>query len=133
MLARDCDLFVTKSCRKHLVNVTSGAWEETKAVRAGCTCAMERNAGDVIVEGDCANVMNRLNNNKEDITTLGFIIKEIKNLNSHFHKISFKWSVRSCNKTTDCLSEIPIRKQCNYNFDMDYPMEIHDFVISDSW
>lgn len=129
VLARDSDGFVIGGCMRFKKNMVSNTWAEMEAVRVGCLWVMDKNADNIILEGDCANAINRLNNNKEDITILRHYTTNIRKLVAHLHKFSFKWSARSSNKVVDRLSEIALRNQCNISFNMDFLCEIHGVVF----
>lgn len=60
-------------------------------------------------------------------------IKEIKNMVVIGSDYNFVWSGRDSNKVVDRLSELALQNQCIFSFGMDYPKEIHNIIIDDSF
>lgn len=70
-------------------NLSTCSWAEAEAVKFGSLWVLDRGLNDVIIESDCANIINRLNGKKEDLTTLGFFISKLKDLVSHYPNFKF--------------------------------------------
>ncbi|MBA0761157.1 hypothetical protein Gotri_023840 [Gossypium trilobum] len=86
----------------------------------------------VIFELGCASIVNRFRDHKEDITILGYRIKEARKLLDSLFFVEVKWVNQGCNKLADSLCNLSLLKRCNLNFDMDYSSDIHNIVISDA-
>lgn len=99
----------------------------------GFCWAQEQNTREVTIEGDCACVINKISSSKEDITTSGLVLKVLKDFFKHSSMVNFKWCGRCSNKAADCLSNLVLKNHYNSIFYMDFPNEIHNFLISDSF
>lgn len=132
VVARDSDGLVIGGCTCFVENLSTCEWVEVEAVKAGCLWALENDLNDVIIESDCASIINKLNSKKEDLTVLDYFITKVKNLVPHGLNFKFNWGARSMNKLAGRLSEMAIRDRSNTFFNMDYPSQIHNTVICDS-
>ncbi|KAK5811548.1 hypothetical protein PVK06_026891 [Gossypium arboreum] len=81
---------------------------------------------------DCPSLANRVKKRREDITIIGYRIKEILKTMEMFNNAAVNWIYRSCNKVVDFICKYAIINDCTLVFGMDYLKEIHDLVIDDS-
>lgn len=132
VVARDWEGFVLGGMVKFKDVRMQADWAELEALREGIYWARNNNVPMLIVESDCAAVLNRLKKNYIDISTMGYQVKAVKDLLDGFHEVKVEWTNRTCNKAADCLSNMVLNKRCSFVYDMDYPMDICDFVIIDS-
>ncbi|MBA0602826.1 hypothetical protein Gorai_002992 [Gossypium raimondii] len=63
---------------------------------------------------------------------MGHRIQEIFKLLDPFSSVSFVWALRCCNKVTDYLCNWAIINNCTNDFNMDYPLEVHDIILRDA-
>lgn len=91
VLARDHEGFVVGGRMYFSDVITSCTWVEAKAVYMGFSWAKEKYMNEVIIEGNCACIINKINSGKEDITTLGLFLKGLKNSIKYSNKVTFKW------------------------------------------
>ncbi|MBA0583688.1 hypothetical protein Gorai_014535, partial [Gossypium raimondii] len=87
---------------------------------------------NAIFETDCTSLVNKVKKGREDITIIGYHIKEILKTMEMCNNAIFNWINRSCNKVADFICKYAIINDCTLVFGMDYPKEIHDLVIDDS-
>ncbi|KAK5830124.1 hypothetical protein PVK06_013918 [Gossypium arboreum] len=107
---------------------------ELHALEESITFTQTRSWPKLIFESDSVGLINRLNKTKIDYSTTGHHIKDIiNNLKQCCNfRFNFAWAPRTCNKATDGLCTWANIQNCCTDFDMDYPSEIHDFVLSDA-
>ncbi|MBA0675443.1 hypothetical protein Goari_016987, partial [Gossypium aridum] len=67
---------------------------------------------------------------KDDITIFGYHIKEAHKILDSFSKFEVKWMDCGCNKVANSLCNWSLSNCCNLSFEMDYPSDIHNLVIS---
>ncbi|MBA0803623.1 hypothetical protein Gohar_013813, partial [Gossypium harknessii] len=84
----------------------------------------------VIFETNCTCIINQFCKNKDDITIFSYHIKEARKMLDSFSKVEVKWVDRGCNKVPDSLSYWSLSNCCNLSFQMDYPSDIYNLVIS---
>ncbi|MBA0641920.1 hypothetical protein Goklo_026395 [Gossypium klotzschianum] len=87
--------------------------------------------GDVTFETDNAGLVNKLNIGDEDITIIGSRVKKCKEAFSLLNSANLVWSHRSCNSVADLICTKICSEAKRWFFDMDYPKEIYNVVISD--
>ncbi|MFQ6658991.1 hypothetical protein Gotur_028046 [Gossypium turneri] len=68
----------------------------------------------------------------EDITTFGYLIKEIIGMLEFFTEIKINLIGHTSNKVADRLCNLALNKKCTLSFDMEYPCDIHELVMLDS-
>lgn len=115
-----------RTCYK--IGVPCVAWAETDAVSEGIDWGINNSVNNIIIESDCAAVINR-NKVHEDVMIMGFILSKIMTQTAHFSYCNCTWCPRSANKVANRLSKIAYVEQCSMSFDMDYPRSIHEDVI----
>lgn len=133
VLARGNEGFILGGRLCFTVGIINCIWAEVEVVRLGINRAQEQDLNKFIIEGDCANAINKINSAKEDITTLGLFVKGLKNIVQQLNSVKFQWCARSINNVANALSCLALRNGCDSIFNMDFPTEIHNFVISDSY
>ncbi|KAK5839500.1 hypothetical protein PVK06_008297 [Gossypium arboreum] len=106
-------------------------WAELDALIDGFQFAHLLNVDKVIFESGCTSIVNRFCGHNEDVSILGYWIKEAYKLLDSFLFTEIKWINRGCNKLVDFRCNWSILKRCNFKFDMDYPSDIHNIVILD--
>lgn len=106
---------------------------ELEALKEGIHWARDKNVARIVLDSDCAAIVNHFNTYHEDISILGHQVNVIKSLSDSFLEVQIRWISRNCNKATDKLSRMALEKHCTLSFNMDYPREIHDIVITDSF
>ncbi|MBA0845193.1 hypothetical protein Goarm_023140, partial [Gossypium armourianum] len=84
----------------------------------------------VIFETNCTCIINQFCKNKDDITIFSYHIKEARKMLDSFSKVEVKWVDYGCNKVPDSLSNWSLSNCCNLSFQMDYPSDIYNLVIS---
>ncbi|KAG8480203.1 hypothetical protein CXB51_024901 [Gossypium anomalum] len=132
VIVRDADGFVTAGCYAYENKAIDAVWAELKAVTIGMKLASRLNLSKIIMESDNATLINTFKNGDKDVTILGCCVKqECRDFNK-FDTIQFNCTDRKSNSVADMLSKIAIKDRCDLTFDMDYPMEIHDAIISDA-
>ncbi|MBA0702464.1 hypothetical protein Goari_022032, partial [Gossypium aridum] len=101
-------------------------WAELHALGESINLTRTKNWLKLEFEYDCASLVNRLNRTKVDFSTMGHRIREIIKLLDQFSSVSFVWAPRNCNKAADYLYNWAFVNNCTKDFNMDYPLEIHD-------
>ncbi|MBA0786148.1 hypothetical protein Gotri_026998, partial [Gossypium trilobum] len=64
-----------------------------------------------------------------NITIIGERINKIQKMMDTFLLATICWANRSCNSIADFICKNAIEKNCNWDFNIDYPVEIHELVI----
>lgn len=72
-------------------NMANASWAETEALRRSIDWLKGINGQSVIMEGDCARVINRIINKDVDVTTLGNAVYNIKEHFKNFVSYCLKW------------------------------------------
>ncbi|KAK5825062.1 hypothetical protein PVK06_019864 [Gossypium arboreum] len=108
-------------------------WMELYAFQEGLNLGRSLNIDNVIFETDYASLVNKFKKRKADITIIGHRTNEIHKTLELFTKAEVMWANRSCNKATDFIFKFALLINCNMFFSMDYPRDIHDIVIHDSF
>ncbi|MFQ6629025.1 hypothetical protein Gotur_007779 [Gossypium turneri] len=132
IIARDHDGFVLGG-RAGVFNRNHNAdWAELYALEESINFARENSWARVEFESDCASLVNCLRRPNVDLTNMGHRIWVLLNfLNSSFN-FNFKWAPHCCNKAVDQLCSWAMLNNCTKTFDMDYPKEIHNIVLTDA-
>ncbi|MBA0590635.1 hypothetical protein Gorai_019331, partial [Gossypium raimondii] len=60
------------------------------------------------------------------------ITREIFDLLESFTNFKIKWINCASNRVADCLCKLALNKRCTLSFNMEYPWDIHEFVVVDS-
>lgn len=118
---------------QYLEDVACVTWGEAEALMFGSKQAKEKNITSVILEGDYADVTNRLIKPCEDVTLTGFRLQGCKRPLDSVDNCTVKWCQRNCNKVANMLSKIALENNCNLFFDLDYLIEIQNLVIFDQY
>ncbi|KAK5845208.1 hypothetical protein PVK06_001368 [Gossypium arboreum] len=130
MIARDSDGFVLGS---GVVEISTQAeWTEIKAFKESILFAINRNFSDVLFEPDNVSMVNQINKRNKDITMIGHQINEICKLLKGFNVAKVCWTMRCCNRIADFICKKALADNCSLNFDVDYPGDFHDLILSDS-
>ncbi|KAK5842498.1 hypothetical protein PVK06_004864 [Gossypium arboreum] len=108
-------------------------WAEFYAFEEGFKLAHSLNIANAIFETDCGSVVNKFKKCKDDITIIGHHTKETYKTLEMFTTIVVKWANCSCSKVADFMCKYAILNNFNMVSGMDYPREIHDIVIRDSF
>lgn len=129
IIARGREGFVIGGMVRYKEEWLPAEWAELEALREGIKWVSENNFTQVIFESDCASLVNRISRNSEDVTILGYRIREAKSLLNSFAETKIIWVHRNYNWVVDALSRIAIEKHLSFSFNMDYPHDIHDFIF----
>lgn len=113
-------------------DVTNVEWAEAKGLSKSLEWARGKNLSNIIFEGDCAAIINRVSNMREDITTIGFMLSQCRDIIKDLVECSVKWCPRSCNRVANSLSKIGLANHRNSFSDLDFLSEVQHLVISDS-
>ncbi|KAG8498658.1 hypothetical protein CXB51_004994 [Gossypium anomalum] len=134
VVARDHDGFVLGGRAGVLEKNVQAEWAELHALEESIKFAQTKNWTKLIFESDCVSLINRLNKANVDLSTMGYCIKDIlKMLKQCCHFVfSFIWAPHCCNKAADLLCTWASDQNCITDFDMDYPLGIHDIILSDA-
>ncbi|MBA0734057.1 hypothetical protein Gogos_018010 [Gossypium gossypioides] len=87
----------------------------------------------VIFESDCTSIVNRLCKHRNDITILGHYIDEARSMIDLFAEAEVRWISCNKNKVVDKLCSMVMKNSCNLSFELEYPSDIHQLVILDSF
>lgn len=111
-------------------DVVSAEWAEVEGLIKSHEWAKRENMLKIIIEGDCAVLINRVSKMREDITTIGFMLRQCRELIKEFADCCVIWCPCTCNRVADSLSKIGLAKICNLFFYLDFPSEVQNLVIS---
>ncbi|MBA0576508.1 hypothetical protein Golob_023870, partial [Gossypium lobatum] len=89
------------------------------------------NISKTVFEFDYVSLVNMVNNRDKDITILGRQINKACKQLDKLDSAKVVWANRSCNQVADFICDFAIKNRCNWNFNMDYLMDIHDLVKID--
>ncbi|KAG8474969.1 hypothetical protein CXB51_031694 [Gossypium anomalum] len=106
-------------------------WAKVYAFEESFKVARSLSIANAIFETDYVSFANMIKKRREDITIIGHRINDLFKTMDMFNNVVIKWVNRNCNKIADFMCKYAITKNCNLVFAMDYPMEIHDFVMFD--
>ncbi|KAA3469833.1 Transcription factor TFIIIB component B'' [Gossypium australe] len=87
---------------------------------------------DGFVLGGLCQLVNRFNKRNVDLTIMGFCMRHLFTLADSFLFFIFTWVPRSGNKAADMLCKLVKDNYCTVDFDVDYPLEIHDIILKDA-
>lgn len=132
LVARDADGFVHGGRMGFVNKELHTEWAELQAMEESIYFARSKNWNSVELESDYASLVNRFNCRQEDLTMLGHRLREIQTLTYYFSHFSFNWAPRCCNKVADALCSWAKTNNCKKDFNMDYPLEIHELVLIDA-
>lgn len=134
IVARDHEGFVLGGQAGVLEKKVQAECAELHAPEESIIFAQTKSWTKLIFESDCVGFINRLNKIKIDYSTMGHCIKYIINKLKQCCNFSFSfvWTPRGCNKVADSLCNWANVQNCITDFDMDYPSEIHDFILRDA-
>ncbi|KAK5784465.1 hypothetical protein PVK06_038989 [Gossypium arboreum] len=132
LVARDHDGFVLGGRAGMVAQNVQTEWAEFHALVESFKFARSRNWLKLEFETDCASLVNRLNRRWADLSTMGYSIRENIKILDFCDSYHFAWAPRSCNKVADSLCKWAQALNCIKDFDMDYPVEIHDVILSDA-
>ncbi|MFQ6626119.1 hypothetical protein Gotur_006364 [Gossypium turneri] len=132
LIVRDFDGFVLSEGWGFKDEDMTVDWEKLYALEESLKITRSLNIPNAIFETDCASLANKVKKGKEDITIIGYHIKEILKTMEMCNNAAVNWINRSCNKVADFICKYAIINDCTLVFGMDYPKEIHDLVIDDS-
>ncbi|MBA0851777.1 hypothetical protein Goshw_025952, partial [Gossypium schwendimanii] len=107
----------------------SAEWAELFAFKESLKIVFSFNISKVIFGTTYASLVNRVKKCGKDITMMGYCIGEACKYMENFNFVVVIWANCNSNKVGDLLSKQAIKNSCNWTFDMDYPKDIHDFVI----
>lgn len=107
-------------------------WAELLALEESINLARSKNWKIVDMESDCASLVNRFNSRKEDLTMLRHRVSDIKRQTQFFIQFNFNWVPRYCNKAADAICSWAKMNNCSFDFNMDYPADIHKVVLNDA-
>ncbi|KAG8488151.1 hypothetical protein CXB51_018738 [Gossypium anomalum] len=127
VIVRDEDDFV---CVKNMT--FNSDWVEMMAIEEVVSLAKSLNLKKVKFEFDNANIVNKINSRDQDITFSGQRAEGIYKKLKSFKDAVITWTPRSSNKLVDFISKFVLSNNYNWNFDVNYPKEIHDLVILDA-
>ncbi|MBA0613664.1 hypothetical protein Godav_014052 [Gossypium davidsonii] len=81
---------------------------------------------------DNADIVNRIISKGQDITFIGQRANDIYLQLKTFEAAVITWAPRPINKLADFICKFVLSNNCIWNFDVNYPKEIHDLVILDA-
>ncbi|MBA0811000.1 hypothetical protein Gohar_002940 [Gossypium harknessii] len=107
-------------------------WAELLAMEESLNFSRLNNWKNLALESDCTSLVNRFNKRNNDLTLLGYRLREIHRQSFYFRFFNFRWAPRCCNKVADFICNWAKVNNCNMDFNMDYPSEIHEIVLNDA-
>ncbi|MBA0661886.1 hypothetical protein Goklo_006116 [Gossypium klotzschianum] len=132
LVAKDHDGFVLGGRASVMDKNVQAKWAELHVLEESISFARTKNWLRLEFESDYVSLMNRLTRMKADFSTMGHRIQEILKLLDPFSNVSFVWPLRCYNKAADYLCDWAIVNNCTKDFNMDYPLEIHDIILRDA-
>ncbi|XP_057791176.1 uncharacterized protein LOC131008305 [Salvia miltiorrhiza] len=81
---------------------------EARAILEGLIMCKDKGLEDIIIETDCQSLFWRLQNRKEDRSSLGDSVDKIISLAASFGCCSFSWTPREGNYIADCLAKVSL-------------------------
>ncbi|MBA0561085.1 hypothetical protein Golob_017938 [Gossypium lobatum] len=116
MIVCDSNGFIIGGGGKFKIEEMTTKWAELYAFEEGIKIVSFLNSANAILEVDCASLVNRFKNCKEDITIIGYCTKETFKMLEMFSTAVVKWGNRSCNKVADFMCKYAILNNCNACF-----------------
>ncbi|MBA0696043.1 hypothetical protein Goari_002630 [Gossypium aridum] len=107
-------------------------WAELLAMEESLKITGLNNWKNLELESDCASLVNRFNKRNNDLTLLGYRLREIHRQSLYFSFFNLRWAPRCCNKVFDFICNWAKVNNCNMDCNMDYPSEIHDIVLNEA-
>ncbi|KAH1055793.1 hypothetical protein J1N35_033858 [Gossypium stocksii] len=132
IIVKDSNGFVLSSKAVFINKVVSFEWAELDALIEGFWLTHSLSSDKVIFEMDCASIVNHFCKHKKDITVLGHRIKEARKMFNSFFKVDVNLVDHGCNNLVESLCTWSLSNYCNLPFEMDYPSDIYNIVISDT-
>ncbi|MBA0869540.1 hypothetical protein Goshw_029771, partial [Gossypium schwendimanii] len=130
-IARDHDGFVIGGCYNFKEKAMDITWAELDAFKEGLKLAERLKINSLIVESDCAMMVNAVKRRRTDISILGQCVRKECDAFSKFESVQVNWTNRNSNYAADFLCNLAIRNKKDLYFDMEYPSEIHNIIIQD--
>ncbi|KAG8483530.1 hypothetical protein CXB51_023272 [Gossypium anomalum] len=124
--------FVLGGCYGFANKTLDVIWAELETLSMGLKLADSMKIPKLIVESDNETLINTVNKREKDGTILGQCIKKECMIIRNFDSVLFNWIDRRSNEAADSLSKLAIKNNCNLNFKMDYPLEIHKVIIREA-
>ncbi|MBA0777578.1 hypothetical protein Gotri_005586, partial [Gossypium trilobum] len=106
-------------------------WAELDALKEGLKLAERLKIKRLIVESDCAMLVNAVKKRRTDISILGQCVRKECDAFSKFDSVQVNWVNRNSNYAADFLCNLAIRNKNDLYFDMEYPSDIHNIIIQD--
>lgn len=132
-LTHDSDSFVHGGNLCFKDDVACVAWAKVGAFIQSILWEMNNSLTNLIIEGDYADIINRILNPREDVTLTGHLLHVCNDYLADFDRCSFIWCLRNYNRDADTLSKMAFDNSYNFSFDMNFPSEIQNILISDSY
>ncbi|KAK5845660.1 hypothetical protein PVK06_001861 [Gossypium arboreum] len=132
LVARDHDGFVLGGQADVLEKNVQAEWAEFHALVESLNFARTKNWRKLEFESDCVSLVNRLNKMNVDFSTMGHYIRESIKILDPCVCLNFVWAPRCCNNAADYLCKWATAQNCITDFDVDYPLEIHDIILRDA-
>ncbi|KAA3462544.1 LINE-1 reverse transcriptase isogeny [Gossypium australe] len=132
LVARDCDGFVIGGRMGTWNKRMDVLWAEMNALKESIKFASLNNWEKVEIETDCADLVNHFKKRNNDVTSIGYCLRVLFGQTEQFNFFDLLWAPRCCNRVADLLCNLARDKSCNMDFNMDYPLEIHDSVLNDA-
>ncbi|KAL0340217.1 UNVERIFIED_CONTAM: hypothetical protein Sradi_4538500 [Sesamum radiatum] len=79
---------------------------ETMAAREAILLALRHGWSSIIIEGDCYTLIQKLRSLDRDLSVVGPIVMDIRELAACFHSCSFQHVKRSCNRVAHYLAPV---------------------------
>ncbi|KAK5836255.1 hypothetical protein PVK06_012029 [Gossypium arboreum] len=130
-IARDHDGFVIGGCYVYANKNLDVTWAESEAFVEGLNLALKLEVDQLILESDCASLVNAVNKRDNDVTILGCYLNKACMNFKNFTSVHINWIDCCRNRVADLLCNLAIKEKCNLFFNVDYPKEIHNIVIDD--
>ncbi|KAK5794002.1 hypothetical protein PVK06_035191 [Gossypium arboreum] len=129
IIIRDLDGFVLKGGGIFKERVVNSEWDKLDALFEGISLARCLDLNKVNLEMDCASFVNRFQKAQADIMIFGHWIKVAQSMLDSFSEVDIRWIDRCSNRASNILCNYSLKNCCNFDFAMDYPVEIHNLVI----
>ena len=119
-------IFVAGACHFFLAT-TDPEVAELLACCRGVLLAQENDVQKVVFEMDSLNAVRKINNIQKDLSMMGQVVQEIKELLTQFQEVRVVWVRRSANVVTHRLD----RESCCRELCHSWRLVVPDFVSSD--
>ena len=104
---------------------------EVTACHMGACLAISIQVMDIVFETDCITMIQKLNSQEKDLTTMGLLVSDINSLCSSFNFCSFKYQPRTCNKVAHVLVQLSFSCNSITTWFEEFPMEVLDVAFAD--